>query len=108
MFFLCVQTTTKRMKVVRDVVKRAMGLAPYEKRILEVIKVGFALCHVFVCWCLRWCGICSSFSLVQTGGGNVEKRAYKMAKQRVSVVAARIDGLLRGCWRCEARNRCFR
>ena len=50
------RTTTKRMKVVRDVVKRAMGLAPYEKRILEVIK---------------------------TGGGNVEKRAYKMAKQRL-------------------------
>ena len=37
--FLYAQTTTKRMKVVRDVVKRAMGLAPYEKRILEVIKV---------------------------------------------------------------------
>lgn len=35
------QTTTKRMKTVREVVKAAMGLAPYEKRILEVIKVGF-------------------------------------------------------------------
>jgi hypothetical protein len=34
------QTASKRMKVVRDVVKRAMGLAPYEKRILEVIKVS--------------------------------------------------------------------
>ena len=35
------QTTTKRMHTVRSVVKAAMGLAPYEKRILEVIKVGY-------------------------------------------------------------------
>ena len=50
------RTLSKRMKTVRSVVKRAMGLAPYEKRILEIIK---------------------------TGGGNIEKRAYKMAKQRL-------------------------
>lgn len=48
LLFLCVQTTTKRMKVVRDVVKRAMGLAPYEKRILEVIKVRCIVETAFV------------------------------------------------------------
>ena len=26
------------------------------------------------------------YTLAQTGGGNVEKRAYKMAKQRVSII----------------------
>ena len=44
------------MKFVRDIIKEVVGLAPYEKRIIELLKIG------------------------------KEKRALKFAKKRVSSV----------------------
>ena len=32
--------TSKRVKFIRGLVREVMGLAPYEKRIVEVLKVG--------------------------------------------------------------------
>ena len=34
------QRLSKRVKFVRDIVKEVMGLAPYEKRVTELLKVG--------------------------------------------------------------------
>jgi hypothetical protein len=51
------QRLTKRVKLVREVVREMAGLTPYEKRILDMIKVG---------------------------GASAEKRMYKFAKKRVS------------------------
>lgn len=45
---------SKRVKFVRDIIKEVVGLAPYEKRIIELLKVG------------------------------KDKRALKFAKKRVS------------------------
>lgn len=48
------QVLSKRVKFVRDIIKEVVGLAPYEKRIIELLKVG------------------------------KDKRALKFAKKRVS------------------------
>mmetsp|Transcript_29750 Transcript_29750/g.65148 ORF Transcript_29750/g.65148 Transcript_29750/m.65148 type:complete len:102 (+) Transcript_29750:41-346(+) len=45
-----------RTAAVREIVREVVGLAPYEKRILDILK---------------------------TGGATSEKRAYKMAKNRL-------------------------
>ena len=41
------------MKLVREIVREVAGLAPYEKRVLDILKVSY------VCWleclCLRTC-----------------------------------------------------
>lgn len=34
------QRTSKRVKFVREIVREVVGLAPYEKRIVELLKVG--------------------------------------------------------------------
>ena len=48
--------TNKRLQNIRAVVREVCGLSPYEKRILDTLKLG---------------------------AGNVEKKMYKMAKQRL-------------------------
>ena len=59
------QTTTKRMHTVRSVVKAAMGLAPYEKRILEVIKVGYAAAASL--WAAVACVLSAGFAAAWQG-----------------------------------------
>ena len=44
------------MKAVREIIREVAGLAPYEKRVLDIIK---------------------------TGGASAEKRAYKYSKNRL-------------------------
>lgn len=39
--FLMSQRASKRVKFVRDIVREVAGLAPYERRITELLKVGF-------------------------------------------------------------------
>ncbi len=50
------QTLVKKVKLVREVIRDVVGLMPYEKRILDVIK---------------------------TGGTGAEKKVYKFAKRRL-------------------------
>ena len=50
-------TISKRTKMVRDLVSEVVGLSPYEKRLMDMLK---------------------------TGGTSSEKRMYKFAKRRVS------------------------
>ena len=52
------QRLSKRTAVVRDLVSEVVGYAPYEKRLLDMLK---------------------------TGGASAEKRMYKFAKKRVSI-----------------------
>lgn len=59
LFPLCVllpQTTSKRTLMCREIAREVVGLAPYERRILDMIK---------------------------TGGSSADKRVYKFAKRRL-------------------------
>merc|ERR1712043_80226 len=49
-------TLGKRVAVVREVIREVVGLAPYEKRLLDILK---------------------------TGANNPDKKVYKMAKSRL-------------------------
>lgn len=60
MILLCLQIKNKRVAVVREIIREVSGLAPYEKRVLDILKGG---------------------------GGSSEKRAYKFAKKRVRTFA---------------------
>ena len=53
---LFLQSQSVRTKLVREIIGEVAGLAPYEKRLLDMLK---------------------------TGGASSEKRMYKFAKQRV-------------------------
>jgi large subunit ribosomal protein L36e len=57
-FLLCSlsQQASTRVKLVRGIVREVAGLAPYERRILDMIK---------------------------TGGSSADKRVYKFAKRRL-------------------------
>jgi hypothetical protein len=55
-----VQRAGKKTQLVRQVVREVVGLMPYEKRILDMIK---------------------------SGGSSAEKRIYKFSKKRVRAVA---------------------
>jgi large subunit ribosomal protein L36e len=55
-FFLNAQRLTKRVALARSIAREVGGLAPYERRILDMIK---------------------------TGGSSAEKRIYKFAKKRL-------------------------
>lgn len=56
---LTTQRLSTRTKNVRDLISEVVGLSPYEKRLLDMLK---------------------------TGGASSEKRMYKYAKRRVSTV----------------------
>mmetsp|Transcript_100967 Transcript_100967/g.290399 ORF Transcript_100967/g.290399 Transcript_100967/m.290399 type:complete len:107 (+) Transcript_100967:41-361(+) len=49
-------TTSKRTKLCREIAREVVGLSPYERRILDMIK---------------------------TGGSSADKRIYKFAKRRL-------------------------
>lgn len=55
MFFMP-QRISKRTKMVRELISEVVGLCPYEKRLLDMLK---------------------------TGGASAEKRMYKFAKRRL-------------------------
>ena len=50
------QTCGKRIKIVREIIREVSGLSPYEKRLMDTLKLPT---------------------------GNVEKKMYKQAKQRL-------------------------
>lgn len=54
--FACFQTISKRTKMCREIAREVVGLSPYERRILDMIK---------------------------TGGSSADKRIYKFAKRRL-------------------------
>lgn len=56
LFFQLSQRISKRTKLVRDLVQEVVGLSPYEKRLLDMLK---------------------------TGGASSEKKMYKFAKRRL-------------------------
>ena len=58
-FVLCflLQRTSKRVKVIRSIIREVCGLNPFEKRMIDVLKVG--------------------------AGANPEKKIYKIAKKKV-------------------------
>ena len=51
------QRVSKKTKLVRELISEVVGLSPYEKRLIDMLK---------------------------TGGASAEKRMYKYAKRRVS------------------------
>jgi len=88
------------VRVVREIVREVCGLAPYEKRVLDVIKVSPRLAFLanllipMLCPTPSRTSLFPTYSLTrlppppyplpcQTGGANAEKRSYKLAKQRL-------------------------
>lgn len=57
---MLLQRLGKKSKLARSIIREVVGLMPYEKRILDMIK---------------------------TGGSSAEKRIYKFSKKRVRGVA---------------------
>jgi hypothetical protein len=72
------QSLSKRTKMVRDLIGEVVGLSPYEKRLLDMLK---------------------------TGGVSSEKRMYKFAKRRVrDTSAASILSEVIICWEFSLQN----
>lgn len=63
-FILLSQTTSKRTKMIRELISEVVGMSPYERRLLDMLK---------------------------TGGASSEKRMYKFAKRRVSFTLFMLD-----------------
>ena len=88
------QALGKRVGEIRKLINEVAGLAPYEKRLLDIVKVrAVARFSPLVRCRTRLCGLarpltpcvllCLSLRVRQLGGVTSEKRMYKVAKKRL-------------------------
>ena len=63
------QQGSKRVKNVRELIGEVAGLLPYEKHMMDILRVRSLVFPI----------------IEQAGGNNTEKKMYKFAKKRVKV-----------------------